>query len=139
MWPKKRQRTAIVSTLLQRTITSVQRKFSGTRPLHGDWDIVRLVLAPDAVGTVNAAYYWGVRLATDVSVNDKEWLQAERLWYGDLSTNYFGDGFCLPINSPIVIEGPFRIRPRGRRLVVRFSHNLSGSRFMALTFVLRQV
>lgn len=129
----------VVSTLTDSSIVVATPKYRGTQPLEGEWDIVRVVLLPDGSSGQNVWFGWGVRLATNVPGSEDDWGAAERLWYGDTATGYLGDGFLVPGSAGVVVEGPFRIRPRGRRLVVRFSHNQSGSRAMAVTFVLQRV
>lgn len=137
-WPGQRRRI-IQTTLANRTVTGVTPQYTGTLPLRGDWVILRVILLTDSRGAVNLATRYGVRLATEIPTTEAEYLAGERLWYGDLVDLYFGDGFVVPGDMPVVVEGPFGIRPRGRRIVVRMVGGSIGAQLVAITFVLEQL
>jgi hypothetical protein len=113
--------------------------YKGTRPLQGDWDILRFLGFPGLHTASNKPYGFGIRLATEVPSGEAAWALAERLWFGDAANGYLGDGLCVPGEEVVTVEGPFRIRPRGRRLVVRFNQTQPQAQTMALTFVLQQL
>lgn len=129
----------VVVTLVARTVFPGAWQYRGTYPLAGDWDIWQVVVCPDVDAAVNQYTAWGVRLATNVPTSSAEWDAAERLWHGDSEGSYDGDGFVVPNESNGWVEGPFRIQPRGRRLVVVLGHSGLGARTIAVTFVLQQV
>lgn len=134
-----RRPTPTASTLLGAAIVPATPAYTGTQPLHGDWDIRRIILHPGGTTDRPKFYGWGIRLATNVPTTTDEWNAQERIWHGDQSGDYLGDGFVTPGKQPLTVEGPFRIEPRGRRLVVRFTHDQAASQTMAITFVLHQL
>lgn len=137
-WFRERP-TPVLAALMAKDVSVLGMKYRATVPLYGDWEILRLVASPGGVTGRNKFSGFGVRLATDVPTTTAEWQAAERLWYGDSEGDYLGDGVVAPGEEALTVAGPFRISPRGRRLVVRFNHTQSGSQVMAITFVLHQL
>lgn len=119
-----------------------QQHYRGTRPLAGDWEALRFGFT---VGPVvwTGVYNFGIRLATEIPATFSEWEEGERLFYGDGEEEYLGDGVALPHGASMVVEGPFRLRARGRRLVFQLGMEPFGigpsSVTVSLTAVLQQV
>lgn len=114
--------------------------WSGTEPLEGEWDVAWVLLCPDmSAGREEPRWGFGVRLASAVPGSRLTWVTAERLWYGDATKRYLGDGFFVPNRSEVFVKGPFRIQPRGRRVVVEFSSEGEDKQRMALTLGLERV
>lgn len=129
----------VLSTLAGTSLVAGSPAYRGTVPLYGDWDLVRVIALPGGVTAADRFFGFGIRLATEIPTSSGEWESAERLWYGNSLGDYLGDGLVVPGDEAVVVSGPFRIAPRGRRLVVRFTHTELGLQVMAITFVLQRV
>lgn len=112
--------------------------YAGSEPLRGDWVVLRIVLHGHTSERENNASTFGFRLGTEVPGNDGEWVKAERLWRCSYLRDSFEDHHVVMYEPSVVVEGPWEIRPRGRRALLRGYYAGSGVRLMAATWVLRE-
>lgn len=141
-----RRESPIVIAYAFYVISRFDRHYLGSRPLYGDWDVLRFWgWAPQSDGKEVPAV--GLAVGTDVPANvasggdTSEWESLD-----PVVETVTEDPDFLPGEVPLTfvyqnlyVEGPFRIQPRGRRLIASAYQTRIGQYSMSVGAVLQRV